>query len=141
MEYVQARQWWEELLWDVYSWNKYEDPLATDGEDWYGLSKDEWYAASQLCYSRRTWDLYKALSGEHPMERPDFSFKDWNAINNVIRDPGGDELKYSPLPWNVMGLDVVEPGGGTSSYGTSGRQQRPSVSCKSTTWKDLAKWE
>jgi len=51
MEYVQARQCWKELEWDIYSWNKYEDPPATDSKDWHGLRDKERYAASQLCYS------------------------------------------------------------------------------------------
>ena len=33
MKYVQVRQWWKELWWDIYSWNKYEGPPATDGKD------------------------------------------------------------------------------------------------------------
>ena len=49
MEYVQVRQWWEELEWDIYSWNKYEDPPATNGKDWHGLSEDEKFTSSQLC--------------------------------------------------------------------------------------------
>ena len=51
MEYVQVRQWWEELEWDLYSWNKYEDPPATNEKDWYGLNEDEKYTSSQLCNS------------------------------------------------------------------------------------------
>ena len=111
VQYVQARQWWEELGWDIYSWNKYEDPPATDGKDWYDLSDDERYAASQLCYSRRTWDSYESLSGEHPMEKPDFRFTDWYAVDDAVRDAAGDGLKYSPLSWNVLGLDIVETRG------------------------------
>ena len=66
VEYVQARQWWKEPGWDIYSWNKYEDPPATDGKDWNGLSNDKRHA-SQLRYSRRT--LGGAPHGEtqHPL--------------------------------------------------------------------------
>ena len=58
------------------------------------------------CYSRRMWDSYKALLGEHPMERPNFCFTDWYALNNNGRDAAGNGFKYSPLSlsWNVLGL-------------------------------------
>ena len=42
---------------------------TTYGKDLYSLSNNERHATSQLCYSRRMWDLCEALLGEHPMER------------------------------------------------------------------------
>ena len=67
----------------------------TYGKDWYGLSDDERHATSQLCYSRRTWDSYEALLlGEHLMERPNFHFTDWHAVDDAIRDAAGNGLKY-----------------------------------------------
>ena len=65
----------------IYSWNKYEDPPATCRKDWYSLSNNERHATSQLCYSRRTWDSYKAVLGEHPLERPNFRFMDCYTVN------------------------------------------------------------
>ncbi len=89
-------------------WNKYEDPPASHRMNWYKLSNDERYAASQLCYFRRTWDLYESLLGEHPMERPDFCFTDWYTVSDAVRDVVGAGLNYSPLLWNVLGLDIIE---------------------------------
>ncbi len=42
------------------------------------------------------------------MERPNFRFTDWYAVNNAVRDAVGNGLKYLPLSWNVLGLDVFE---------------------------------
>ena len=121
----------------------------TDGKDWYGLNDNKRYAASQLCYSRRTWDLYEALSGEHPMERPDFCFRDWYAVDNAIRGAVGGGLKeYLPLSWNELGLDVVgrphvvQVGGGSDGHRFCKNEDfEPSPPSESTSWKDLAKWE
>jgi len=79
-------------------------PPASYGKDWYGLSDNERHTTSQLCYSSRMWDSYKALLGEPPMERPGFRFTDWYALNNNIRGAAGNGFKYSPLSWNVLGL-------------------------------------
>jgi hypothetical protein len=45
------------------------------------------------------------------MEKPDFRFTDWYAVDDAVRDAAGDGLKYSPLSWNVLGLDIVETRG------------------------------
>ena len=58
---------------------------------------------SQLCYSRRMWNLHKALSGEHLMGKPGFRFTVWYAVKGAIRDTAGNGLKYSPLLLNVLG--------------------------------------
>jgi hypothetical protein len=42
------------------------------------------------------------------MERPDFHVTDWYAVDNAIRGAAGNGLKYLPLSWNMLGLDVVE---------------------------------
>ena len=42
------------------------------------------------------------------MERPDIGSTDWYAVDNAVRDTAGNGLKYLPLSWNVLGLDVVE---------------------------------
>ena len=67
---------------------------TTYGKDLYSLSDDERHATSQLSYSRRTWDSCEALLGEHPMERPDFRFTDWYAVDDSFRDAVGNWLKY-----------------------------------------------
>jgi hypothetical protein len=107
-QHVQVLQWWEALGWNIYAWNTYEDPPESDGMDWYELSDDERYAAAQLCYTQRTWDSFEALEEEFPMEKPEFRFTDWYAVDDRIRDAADGGLKYSPLSWNVLGLDAVE---------------------------------
>ena len=67
---------------------------TTYGKDLYSLSNNERHATSQLCYSRRMWDLCEALLGEHPMERPDFCFTDWYAVDDSFRDAVENWLKY-----------------------------------------------
>ncbi len=108
VEYVQALQWWEALGWDIYSWNRYEDPPPSDTKGWYELTDDERYAAAQLCYTRRTWDSFESLAEEYPMDMPDFRFTEWYGVDDVVRDAADVGLKYSPLTWNVLGLNVIE---------------------------------
>jgi hypothetical protein len=42
------------------------------------------------------------------MDRPAFRFTDWYAVDSAVIDTEGNGLKYLPLSWNGLGLDVVE---------------------------------
>ncbi|KAL7544837.1 hypothetical protein ACHAWF_008202 [Thalassiosira exigua] len=107
--YIQAGQWWKQLGWDIWSWNKMNPPPASDSTTWYELSPDEREAAAQLCYSRTSWDeVEPALIDGFPIERPEFRYRHWMNLNEDVRDVASERLKYSPLSWNVLGLGVIE---------------------------------
>ena len=42
------------------------------------------------------------------MDMPEFRFKDWYGVDDDVRDAADVGLKYSPLTWNVLGLNIVE---------------------------------
>ena len=112
-EYTQSGQWWEMLGWDIYSWNRLnEGSPPSDDLNWYELSVDERYAASQLCYFREVWDEGDVASsdlGEFPMNRPYFRYEHWMALEENKRAAADDMLKYTALNWNVIGLnDKIE---------------------------------
>ena len=113
-EYTQSGQWWEMLGWDIYSWNRLNEGGSPPSDDlnWYELSVDERYAATQLCYYRETWDEGDVASsdlGEFPMNRPYFRYEHWMALEENKRAAADDMLKYTALNWNVIGLnDKIE---------------------------------
>lgn len=108
---VRAGQWWEDLGWDIYSWNQYADPPPSDSMGWYGLTPGERRAAAQLCYTRASWnegDEGMRAEGGFPVARPDFRYRAWTDLEAGARRVAADGLKYSALSWNVPGLDEIE---------------------------------
>jgi len=101
-------QWWEQLGWDIYTWNRYEDPPESDALGWYELSVEEREAAAQLCYFRSVWDEGDVLIDGFPIERPEFRYRHWMELEEGVRDVVDTSLKYSALSWNVLGLDAIE---------------------------------
>ena len=106
--YVQAEQWWEDLGWGIYTWNKYEAPPKTDELKWYELSPSERFAAAQLCYFRKTWDGEDVLWDGFPIKKPEFRFLHWMDLREEWRNIAETGLKYSALSWNVLGLATIE---------------------------------
>mmetsp|Transcript_13351 Transcript_13351/g.28886 ORF Transcript_13351/g.28886 Transcript_13351/m.28886 type:complete len:818 (+) Transcript_13351:140-2593(+) len=113
LPYVQVKQWWEALGWDIYSWNQYDPAPPSDDLGWYELSNEERAAAAQLCYFREAWDGGEGeqLVDGFPIERPEFRYVHWWGLEKDTRDMADEGLKYSALTWNVMGLAGIEERG------------------------------
>ncbi len=110
--YIQASQWWEELGWDIYSWNRYNDAPSTDDKNWYELNVEQRVAAAQLCYFRTSWDEGDVLvDGVHPLAKPEFRYRHWMDMEEWKRTVLDVQLKFSALTWNVLGLDHIEQRG------------------------------
>lgn len=109
LPYIQVLQWWEELGWDIYSWNQYSDAPPSDSRGWYELSPLEMNAAAQLCYFRETWDVDDSnLVNGFPIKQPEFRYKNFMSLEREDRDAMDKALKYSALTWNVLGLAPIE---------------------------------
>lgn len=106
---IQARQWWEDLGWDISSWNKYEDAPSSNDEFWYVLSEEERFAAAQLCYFKRTWDEADVyVDGLYPLAKPEGRYKNWDDLDENMTIIAKDGLKYNDFLWNVVGLNPIE---------------------------------
>jgi len=114
LPYIQVKQWWEALDWDIYSWNQYTDAPGSDDLGWYELSAEERDAASQLCYFREVWDMGDngGLVDGFPIERPEFRYEQWMSLDGEgDRSVAREVLKYTALTWNVLGLAEIEKRG------------------------------
>eukprot|EP00984_Skeletonema_dohrnii_P001133 scaffold351_cov123-Skeletonema_dohrnii-CCMP3373.AAC.1 len=103
-EGIQSKQWWEALGWDISSWNKYDDPPASNDKYWYLLSEEERFAAAQLCYFKRTWDEAEVYVDGFPLEKPEYRYTNWFDLDGSVRRIASDGLKYDDFLWNVVGL-------------------------------------
>jgi len=106
--YIQVGQWWEELGWDISSWNRYNEEPASNELNWFELSDGERDAAENLCYFRTSWDDENALEGGFPIERPEFRYSHWMTLSEDARNMAVERLKYSALSWNVLGFANIE---------------------------------
>lgn len=108
-EGIQSRQWWEDLGWDISSWNKYDDPPSSNDLYWYFLSEEERFAAAQLCYFKRTWDETNVYIDGFPLDKPEEErYTNWFELDSSTRNMAENGLKYNALLWNVVGLHPVE---------------------------------
>lgn len=111
LPYIQVGQWWSILGWDIYSWNAYQDAPKSDSLTWYELSDEERYSAAQLCYTRLTWDETNNLYDGFPIAMSEVRYKHWMELERNKRQMLDTNLKYSPLSWNVLGLEKIESKG------------------------------
>lgn len=107
---IQVHQFYEVLGYNISYWAGYTNSTITQSESrfWYDLTAEERYAASQLCFVRRSWDEEDVLyNGMFPMERPGFRFVEWDSLEDDMREEAV-KLGYENVTWNVLGLAVVE---------------------------------
>lgn len=108
--HIQVFQFFEVLGYDIDYWNGYTNNTESRSEDrfWYELSGEERYAASQLCFMRRSWDEEDILfNNMFPMVKPSFRFLEWDLLQQEQQE-AAIKLGYNNVTWNVLGLNVVE---------------------------------